>query len=79
MLSIDQLIEIASGLQGRRILWVVAVKGCFTYNRNPGNEQVLDPAIPHRVPVVGIHKGVSQPAVRSELKNDVFEGGWGLH
>jgi len=78
MLSIDQLIEIATGLKGRRLLRVVAVKGCFIYNRNPGNEQVLDPAPPHRVPVIGIHKAVSQSAVRSELKNNVFEGGWGL-
>ena len=53
MLSIDQLIESANGLKGRRLLWVVAVEGCFIYNRNPGNEQVLDPAIPHRVPVEG--------------------------
>ena len=78
MLSIDQLIEIATGLKGRRLLRVVAVEGCFFYNRNPGNEQVLDPAPPHRVPVIGIHKGVNQPAVRSQLEKNVFEGGWGL-
>ena len=72
MLSIDQLIEIATALQGRRLLRVVAVEGCFTDNRNPGNEQVLDPAIPHRVPVIGLtDKGVNQPTVRFELKNKV--------